>query len=105
MTVTTAPTLKDPELGSFGFVESASVHSITDFIPEKTNESKVTTEKQKDDFINSFICHLLFYVVFCVSLVLHILIDLGFGSFLKNKFVQLIRLGKKNVLETSPAFA
>ena len=79
MTATAATTLKDKELVSFGLVESASVNSIADFIPSKSNESEVSPKKQKKDFANNFICHLIFYAFFCVSLVLHIFIDLGFG--------------------------
>ena len=109
MTATAAPTVKDQELVSCGLVESASVNSFADFIPSKFNERNVSTEKEteieKDDFKNTFICHLIFYAFFCVSLVLYILIDLGVGSFIKNKLVQLMGLGKKTVFEKSPAFA
>ena len=105
MTATAAPTLKDKEHVSFGLVESASVNSITDFIPSKSNKSQVSHKKQNNDFANNFICHLIFYAFFCVSLVLHIIIDLGFGSFLNQKFVQLIGLVKKNVLKDGPALA
>ena len=103
MTVTTAPTVKAQELVSFGLVESASVNSIADFTPSKFNESKVTS--QKGDFVNNFICHLIFYCIYCVSLVLYILIDLSLGSFLKNKLDELIIFGKKTVFEKTPAFA
>ena len=100
MTVAIAsPTVKDKELGSFGLVESASVKSITDFTPSKLNESKATSEKKNEDFANTFICHLIFYVLFCVSIVLHILIDLGLGSFIEKKFIQLIRFGNKIILK------
>tara|TARA_Y100001968_G_C18993308_1_gene542448 strand:+ start:193 stop:501 length:309 start_codon:yes stop_codon:yes gene_type:complete len=101
--ITTTPTIKDQELSSFGLVESASVNSITDFVPSKLNSGEVNLEK--DDFVNIFICHLIFYGFLCVSLVLHILIDLGFGSFIKNKLVELIGFGKKTVFEKGPAFA
>ena len=103
MTATAASTVKDQELVSFGLVESASVNSINDFIPSKLNESEVSSEKS--DFVNTFICHLIFYAFFCVSLILYILIDLGFGSFLKYKFTQMIGLGKKAVIEDAPVFA
>ncbi len=102
MTATAAPTVKDQELVSFGLVESASVNSINDFIPSKLNESEVSSEKS--DFINTFICHLIFYAIFCVSLVLHILIDLGLGSFIKNKFVQLIGPGRHTATPKNPIF-
>jgi cytochrome b len=109
MTATATSPLKDPKLLSFGLVESASVNSFADFIPSKFNESQIKTEqettKEKEDFKNTFICHLIFYTVLIVSIVLHILIDLGLGSFLKNKFVQLMAFGKKTILDKSPAFA
>ena len=103
MTATTAPTVKDQELVSFGLVESASVNSIADFIPSKLNEREANYEKH--DFTNTFICHLVFYAIFCLSIVLHILIDLGLGSFIKNKFVQVIGFLRENIANKSPAFA
>ncbi len=107
MNATTVPSVKDQELVSIGLVQSASVNSIADFIPSKLNESQVNPEKEndKDDFINTFICHLIFYGIFCVSLVLHILIDLGFASFLKNQLDQLIGDRNNPVFEKKPAFA
>ena len=100
-----APTVKDQELVSFGLMESASVNSINDFTPSKLKESILISEKIDDDFVNTFICHLIFYAVFCVSLVLYILIDLGLGSFIKSQFVQIIGLRKKTLFEKKPAFA
>ena len=105
MTATAAPTVKDQELVSFGLVESASVNSFADFIPSKLNQSQVTTEHENDDFKHIFICHLIFYAFFVVSLVLYILLDLGLGSFLKNKFFQLIGLRNQALFEKAPAFA
>ena len=105
MTVTTAPTVKAQELVSFGLVESASVNSITDFTPSKLDERKVFAANEKEDFANIFICHLIFYSFFCASVVLHILFDLGLGSFIKNKFHQLIGFVKKNVFHKNPIFA
>ena len=100
-----APTVKDQELMPFGLVESAGVNAFADFVPSKLNETESKEEKEKNDFINIFICHLIFYAVFCISLVLHILIDLGLGSFVKNQFLQLIENPKDNVVEKNPAFA
>ena len=105
MTATTAPIVKDQEFVSFGLVESASVNSISDFTPSKLIVNRVNASMDKEDFVNTFICHLIFYSFFCFSLVLHILIDLGLGSFVKNKFVQLIGFGKKHAFERSPVFA
>jgi len=105
MTAIASPTVKDQESISFGLVESATVNSIADFIPSKFNETDVIAENEKNDFINTFICHLIFYAVFCVSLVLHILIDLGLGSVVKIKFIQLIEIAKNTFVEKNPAFA
>ncbi len=105
MTATAAPAVKDQEFVSFGLVESASVNSFADFAHSNLNKTEANVEKEKNDFINIFICHLIFYSVFCISIVLHILIDLGFGSFVKNKFLQLIAIAKNTVVEKKPAFA
>ena len=105
MTASTAPTVKDHELMPFGLVESASVNSFTDFAQSNMNETETNKSKQKNDFTNIFLCHLIFYAVFCFSLFLHILIDLGLGSFIKNRFIQFIGIGKKTVFEKSPVFA
>ena len=105
MTATAPPTVKDQELISSGLVESASVNSFADFIPSKLNENELTSEQEKNEFVNVFICHLIFYAVFCISIVMHILIDLGLGSFLKRTFIQLIEMAKNNFVERNPAFA
>ena len=105
MTATAAKTVKDQKLVAFGLVESASVNSITDYTSSLSNESKVTTENEKENFANIFICHLIFYAVFCISLVLHIFIDLGLGSFIKKNVLLLKGHGKKSFFEKIPAFA
>ena len=108
MTATASPTVKDQKLVSFGLIESASVNSFADFIPSKSNESEVKieqeTRKENEDFINEFICNMIFYAVLCVSLVLHILIDLGLGSFIKNQFVHLIEILKRIFLKGALTF-
>ena len=105
MTATADESVKEQELISFGFVESAGVNSIAEFVPSNLNVMETNEAKEKNDFINIFICHLIFYAVFCISLLMHILIDLGLGSFIKNKFIQLIEITKNTVVERSPAFA
>ena len=105
MTATAAPKVKDQELMPFGLVESASVNSFADFVPSNLNENEANEKMEKYDFINIFICHLIFYSVFCIALVLHILIDLGFGSFVKNQFLRLIETAKNTDVEKNPAFA
>ena len=105
MTATAAPTVKDQELMPFGLVESASVNSFADFASSNLNETEANDKKGQNDFVNIFICHLIFYSVFCISLVLHILIDLGLGSFVKNQFLYLIEIAKNIFVEKNPAFA
>ena len=105
MTATAAPTVKDQELMPHGLVESASVNSFADFVSSNLNETEANNEKEVNDFINTFICHLIFYAVFCISLVLHIVLDLGLGSFVKNQFLVLIEIAKNTVVEKNPAFA
>ena len=105
MTATADESVKEQELISFGFVESASVNSIAELVPSNLNAMETNEAKEKNDFINIFICHLIFYAVFCISLFMHILIDLGLGDFVKNKFLQLIGIIKNIVVERSPAFA
>tara|TARA_B100000579_G_C22598019_1_gene741289 strand:+ start:87 stop:404 length:318 start_codon:yes stop_codon:yes gene_type:complete len=105
MTVTNAPAVKNQELVASGLLESASVNSITDFTISKSNECKIIEGKGKENFVHIFICHLVFYVVFCLTIVLHILIDLGLGSFIKTNFDHLVGFGKKIVFEKTPSFA
>ena len=102
---TTAPTVKDQELVSFGLVESASVNSIYDFTPSKLNEKGIIKEQNTEVFVNTFICHLIFYAFLCVSIFLHIFIDLGLGDVIKSNLVKLISLAKKVSYDKSPAFA
>ncbi len=105
MTATAFPTVKDQELMPHGLVESASVNSFADFVSSNLNAKGSNKEKEVNEFINTFICHLIFYAVFCISLVLHILIDLGLGSLVKNQFFKLIAIAKNTVSVKNPAFA
>ena len=105
MTSTASSTVKDREFISFGLVESASVNSFADFLPSNLNETEANSENEKNEFVNTFICHLIFYLVFCISLFLHILIDLGLGSFVKNQFLKLIEIAKNTVVVKNLAFA
>ena len=105
MTATAPPTVKDQELMPFGLVESTNVNSFADFVPSNVKETEANEVDKKNDFINTFICHLIFYAFFCTSLLLHILIDLGLGSFVKNNFRLLIEIAKNTLVEKNPAFA
>ena len=105
MASTSPPAVIEQELISSELVESASVNSFSDFIPSKLNKKEDITEKEKSGFINTFICHLIFYAFLCISLVLHIIIDLGLGPVIKKTFIYFIELIKKYLVEKSPAFA
>ena len=95
MTSTSALKNIDQELAQFGWVESIATNSISDFNSSKIDvEEKIINDKESD-LLDKFICHLIFYVVFCYSLVLYIFIDLGFGSFLKNKLSTLFEIYKE----------
>ena len=95
---------KDRELFLSGLLESASVNSITDFNPSRLSENELIIKKENNDFINSFICHLIFYGLLCCSLVLHILFDLGLGSFVKRIFIKLIEILRGDFVEKKPVF-
>ena len=83
----------DQELAQFGWVESIANNSISDFKSSKIDVQEQTTNEKESDLIDTFICHLIFYVVFCYSLSLYLFIDLGFGSFfLINKVNKLFKL-------------
>ena len=105
MIATNAPTVKNQELIPFEMVESASVNSFAEFLPSNLNKTGANKEKEVNDFINIFICHLIFYAIFCISIVIHIFIDLGLGSFVKNQFRQFIEIVKITFFEKSPAYA
>ncbi len=93
--MTSALKIIDQELAQFGWVESIATNSISDFKSTNIDVEEQTTNEKESDLIDSFICHLIFYVVFCYSLFIYILIDLGFGSFLKNKVNTLFKRQKQ----------
>ncbi len=105
MNATAVPTVKDQKLMPLGLVNSASGNLFSDFISSNSNETNVSVAAKNSDFINLFICHLIFYAIFCVSIVLHIIIDLGLGSFVKNKFLQFLQFSKYSFMEKNTAFA
>ena len=105
MNSTAAPTVNKQELISSGLVESASVNSFADFMPSELIKNEDITEKEKDDFINTYICHFIFCGFFCISLVFHIIIDLGLGPLIKKTFIYLIYFTKNYFVEESTALA
>ena len=99
--MTSALKIIDQELAQFGWVESIATNSISDFQSPKIDVEEQTTNEKETDLIDTFICHLIFYLVFCYSLFLYILIDLGFGSFLKDKVNTLFKRQKQFELASS----
>tara|TARA_Y100001968_G_scaffold291471_1_gene295927 strand:- start:5917 stop:6234 length:318 start_codon:yes stop_codon:yes gene_type:complete len=105
MTVTTSPIVKDSESPSIGILDSAKENFFADFIQSKSNRKEVAFKEDMNDFINTFICHLIFYAVFCVSLVLHILIDLKLAFFMKKLLFHFFFATKNLFFEKKLAFA
>ena len=91
MIATAVPSVKDQKIIPLGLIDSESVNRLEDLVPS-LNETVSNIYEEKNDFINIFICHLLFYMFFCITLLLHIFIDFGVGTFIKNKFLQLIKI-------------
>ena len=93
--MTSAQKISDQELAQFGWVESIATNSISDFKSPKIDIKEQTTNEKESDLIDMFIFHTIFYIVFCYSLFLYVFVDLGFGSFFKNKVNTLFKLQKK----------
>ena len=93
--MTSALKIIDQELAQFGWVESIATNSISDFKSPKIDVEEQTTTEKESDLIDTFICHLIFYVFFCYSIFLYLFIDLGFSSFLKTKLNTLFKLQKE----------
>ena len=93
--MTSAQQIIDQELAQFGWVGTIATNSISDFKLPKIDVEEQTTNEKESDLIDTFICHLIFYVVLCFSIFLYVFIDLGFGTFLKTKVNTLFKLQKK----------
>ena len=83
------------ELAQFGWVESIATNSKSDFKSTNIDVDEQKTNKKEAGLIDMFIFHMIFYMVFCFSLFLYVFVDLGFGSFFKNKVNTLFKLQKK----------
>ena len=104
-TATAAPTVKDKELIPNGLLEDPIVNTVANFASLNFKDTESNKERDLNGFINTFICHLIFYAVFCISLVLYIFIDLGLGSLVKNQFIKLIEIAINTFVVKNPAFA
>ena len=92
--MTSAQKIIDQELAQFGWVESIATNSISDFKSHRSSLGELTTDERKSELIDTFICHSIFYVIFCYSLFLYVFYDLGFGFFLQNKVNRLLKVQK-----------
>ena len=92
--MTSAQQIIDQELAQFGWVGSIATNSISDFESGKESFVDLRTDEKTSDLIDTFICHSIFYVIFCYSLCLYVFIDLGFGCFLKNKVNSWLKVQK-----------
>ena len=81
--MTSSQVVIDQELAQFGWIESIATNSISDFKSPNLNLVEQSTNDKYSDLIDKVICHLIFYVIFCYSLFLYLVIDLGFASFKK----------------------
>ena len=93
--MTSAQTVIDQELAQFGWVESIATNKISDFNSPKLNILEQTNDEKHSSLIDTTICHLIFYVIFCYSLFLYVLIDLGFSSLFKTNFSRWKKIKKK----------
>ena len=83
--MTSAQQIIDQELAQFGWVGSIATNSISDFKSAKESVVELITDEKISDLIDTFICHSIYYVIFCYCQCLYVFIDLDFGCFLKNK--------------------
>ena len=93
------PKIIDHELAQFGWLESIATNSISDFKSPKIDVEEQKTNEKKSDLIDTFICHMIFYVIFCYSLFLYVFIDLEFGTYLK-KYSKSIFKSKENLVSS-----
>ena len=68
--MTSALKIIDQELAQIGWVESIATNSISDFKSLKIDVEEQITNEKVSDLIDTFICNLIFYVVFGYSLFL-----------------------------------
>ena len=99
--MTSAHTIIDQELAQFGWVESIATNSISDFCSPKLHSDELVINEKNIDLIDTFICHLIFYFVFCYALILYVFIDLGFGCFLKNNMPTLTKIKNETTIKIS----
>ena len=93
--MTSAQPIIDQELAQFGWVESIATNSISDFKSPRESLVEQTAYEKTSNHIDTFICHSIFYVIFCYSLFIYVFSDLGLGFFLQNKINKLLKVQNK----------
>ena len=88
--MTSAQQINDQELAQFGWVESIATNSISNFQSPRESLVELETYEKTSNHIDTFICHSIFYVIFCYALFLYVFSDLGLGFFLQNKINKLL---------------
>ena len=92
--MTSAQPIIDQELAQFGWVESIATNSISDFKSPKESVVELRNDVKTSNLIDTFICHSIFYVIFCYSLFIYVFSDLGLGFFLQNEIHKLLKFQK-----------
>ncbi len=93
--MTSAQPIIDQELAQFGWVESIATNSISDFKSPRESFVEQASYEKTSNHIDTFICHSIFYVIFCYSLFIYVFSDLGLGFFLQNKINKLLKVQNK----------
>ena len=89
--MTSAQPIIDQELEQFGWMESIATNSIINFKSPSLNVVQKKPDERNSDYIDSFICHIIFYLIFFYSLFIYVVIDLGLGSFFEKNMTTLIK--------------
>ena len=61
--MTSTKTELDQELEQFRWMESIANNSISDFKSLKSNVVEQAKDQKNSDFLDIFICHLIFYII------------------------------------------
>tara|TARA_B100000214_G_scaffold170893_1_gene122840 strand:- start:408 stop:701 length:294 start_codon:yes stop_codon:yes gene_type:complete len=90
--MTSSYKVEDLESAQSGGFESEATNLISDFSTPKSTLKRNDDESIEPKILDIFICNFIFYIIFYYSLLLHIIIDLGLGSFTRKKVISLIKI-------------
>tara|TARA_B100000700_G_C14521265_1_gene613239 strand:- start:90 stop:419 length:330 start_codon:yes stop_codon:yes gene_type:complete len=100
--MTSAIKVIDQELAQFGWMDSIATNSITDFKSPNLNLFEGDSGLRNSDFIEIFIIYIIFYVIFCTSLFLYIVFDLGLAFFIQSQFTNLTKFIRSQISDSLP---